>query len=57
MTPQIVVIHGVAVQLAGRPNAYVVTNPKTGTVLTQQPSRFLAVARAADAIRTQRTAQ
>lgn len=61
MTPQPVVIHGVQCVLrsnnGGGASTYSVTNPKTGSVLTQQPSRFLAVARAAEAIRTQRTAQ
>lgn len=55
MTPQTILIYGTPVRLAGTSGAYRVTNPKTGTVLTQQPSRFLAVARAAEAIRTQRT--
>lgn len=57
MSPQTVVIHGVACRLTGQVNQYTVTNPKTGAVLTRQPSRFLAVAKAAEAIRTQRTAQ
>jgi hypothetical protein len=56
---QTVVIYGkpCALQLApetggGRVNTYRITDPKTGAVIASQDSRLLAVAKAAEALRT-----
>ena len=51
MTPQSVLIYGTACVLKGGPNRYAVERRDTGAVITQQPTRFLAVAKAAEVLR------
>jgi hypothetical protein len=58
VSPQPIVIYGVPCELKSVPSngggalAYAVTGP--AGLLTQQPTRFLAVAKAAEALRTNR---
>lgn len=47
MTPQPILIHGTPCLLQQVAGGYAVTNRATGAVITRQPARLLAVARAA----------
>lgn len=59
MNAQPVVIHGQRCLLmnngGGSMNSYTVVRCASGALITQQPSRLLAVARAAEVLRTQRS--
>lgn len=58
MTPQPVVIYGhqcLLQKAGGSLIAYAVTDSRTGAVITTQPTRFMAVAKAAQALLSPRT--